>query len=528
MSRNALKASAKRKTSERILKSKSISRSDLVVDDMLAQVVAFAREIRAEEAAPETTHAYPNFKRILQVSGRLIFINDVMALLAAFTCGGFIAWAADIYLFHAGFQPLLDVLSAQQFAIFASLGAMALLWLDTKGHYRQRLPYWEATGHVVLVTFFGFLGAGFLHFAAKSSASSRLWMGLSWALFAIFLFVGRTIARRVLDTHGQWKIPAVVIGTGATAKAAIQAMQREPEMGFDIVAHMPPVSVASLEKPNAWKNVLMTHKASHIFLALEGSEIERNPDAMKAMVRARIPCSIVPPWLGLPSSTLSPHHFMMHDIMMLHDTNRLQLPMPRFVKRGFDVLVSALALVALSPVFLIVMILVKRDGGPAFFIQDRVGMNGKLFGCHKFRSMCVDAEESLKQHLAENPDSAKEWEEFQKLKNDVRITKFGEFIRRTSIDELPQLVNVLLGDMSLVGPRPCMPGQEDFYAEDFSFYESVRPGITGPWQVSGRSRLTFKERVHLESWYARNWSLWMDIVILLKTVPTLLKKDGAF
>ena len=101
-------------------------------------------------------------------------------------------------------------------------------------------------------------------------------------------------------------------------------------------------------------------------------------------------------------------------------------------------------------------------------------------------------------------------------------------MRKTSIDELPQLFNVLKGDMSLVGPRPCMEGQEDFYAEDFGSYESVRPGITGPWQVSGRNELTFKERVNLEAWYARNWSLWLDIVIMLKTIPTVLKRGQAF
>src|SRR6202012_5716487 len=128
----------------------------------------------------------------------------------------------------------------------------------------------------------------------------------------------------------------------------------------------------------------------------------------------------------------------------------------------------------------------------------------------------------------QSPEAAKEWEQFQKLKNDVRITSFGHFIRRTSIDELPQLLNVIKGEMSLVGPRPIMQGQEEFYAEDFSYYESVRPGITGPWQVSGRNHLTFKERVTLEAWYARNWNLWLDIVIMLKTVPTVLKKEQAF
>lgn len=219
---------------------------------------------------------------------------------------------------------------------------------------------------------------------------------------------------------------------------------------------------------------------------------------------------------------------MMHDVVMLHDTNRLNLLLPRFLKRSFDLAVSATALVLLSPVFIVAALCVRSDGGPALFAQARVGKNGKKFQCYKFRSMRVDAEEYLDKYLTEHPEDQEEWNKYQKLKKDVRVTSVGNFIRRTSIDELPQLFNVLKGDMSLVGPRPIMPGQEEFYGDDFVYYESVRPGITGPWQVSGRNRLTFSERVMLESCYARNWSLWMDIVILLKTVPALLKSEQAF
>jgi undecaprenyl-phosphate galactose phosphotransferase len=219
---------------------------------------------------------------------------------------------------------------------------------------------------------------------------------------------------------------------------------------------------------------------------------------------------------------------MMQDVMMLHDTNRLKLPLPRLMKRFVDVTLAGLALICLLPVFLVVTLAVRRDGGDAFFKQARVGRGGQMFQCYKFRSMRADAEDYLVKYLAENPEAAAEWTKFQKLKEDVRVTKFGQFIRKTSIDELPQLINVVLGDMSLVGPRPCMPGQESLYAEDFSFYESVRPGITGPWQVSGRNHLTFKERVALEAWYARNWSLWLDVVIILKTFPTLLNRGQAF
>jgi undecaprenyl-phosphate galactose phosphotransferase len=493
---------------------------------MLGQVVSLAREARQPEIVAEAT-PFPALIDILRMSGRWLLVGDIIALFAAYSSGGIIAWAINMYALQGSFQDLLAFDTLRQFGIFSGLGAMALLWLDMKGHYRQRLPYWETVGHILTVALVGFILGGFVQFAEKESFS-RLWLGLSWSLFGAFLLIGRYYVRDHLESKGRWQIPALMIGTGPTAQGALNALKREPQMGFTIVEQINPKMLNDLARPRAWKRFMLAHGASHIFIALEGSELEKQQASLKAMTRERLPCSIVPPWLGLPSSTLSPHHFMMHDVLLLHDTNRLTLPLPRFLKRGFDILLAGTGLLVLLPLFVVVALVIRRDGGPAFFVQQRVGKDGKTFGCYKFRSMRVDAEKLLEEHLATNPDSAEEWQKFQKLKNDVRITKCGEFIRRTSIDELPQLINVVTGDMSLVGPRPIMPGQEHYYDDDFVFYESVRPGITGPWQVSGRNQLTFKERVGLESWYARNWSLWMDIVIILKTLPALLSKDQAF
>jgi len=516
---------------EPALREQEIPHENLSVPGITGEVINLARELHYHETPvveiADDTSSVQDFAATIRTSGRMLLVSDAIALFSAFLFGGLGAWALNMYALTGSFQNLVGVDSLQELAVFLGLGAMSLLWLDTKGHYRQRLPYWETVGHIVTVALIGFVFAGFVQFAAKN-ASSRLWLGLSWSLFGIFLLIGRALMRRALDLHGLWQVPALLVGDGATAQAARNALTRDYEMGFRIVEQIPSSSLEELKKPNAWRRFLMAHGARYVFLALEGGELERQQTSLKALTRERLPCSIVPPWLGLPSSTLSPHHFMMHDVMLLHDTNRLTLPLPRFLKRSFDILLAGLALTLTLPLFAVVALIVRRDGGPAFFRQQRVGKKGKIFSCYKFRSMRVDAEEILKHFLERNPDSAAEWREFQKLRNDVRVTGFGEFIRRTSIDELPQLINVLKGEMSLVGPRPIMPGQESYYADDFIYYGSVRPGITGPWQVSGRNKLTFKERVALESWYARNWSLWMDIVIILKTVPTLLKKDQAF
>ncbi len=470
---------------------------------------------------------FPDFHSRVRLSGRWLLAADVGALIFSYLGGMLLVLLRNVIEKGSLPHAIFNLVTPQSFTVFWVIGLTSILWLDSRGHYRQRLPYWEAVGHILGAASVGFIASGFIEFASHNNGS-RLWTALCWVMFGLFSLVNRSLVRRRLDKVGLWNIPAIVIGDGSTSKEALKVLSGDKHLGFKILEQLPPSVLSNMKRTNSWKQVLMLHDASYVFLALEGSDIERYQSALKSLPRARVPCSIVPPWLGLPSSTMTPHHFMMRDVMMLHDTNRLKLPLPRLMKRIVDIVGSSVGLFVLMPLFAAVALIIRRDGGPAFFTQPRVGQEGRIFQCYKFRSMRIDAEDALTRTLAEDPAAAEEWNKFQKLKNDVRITKFGEFMRKTSIDELPQLINVLKGDMSLVGPRPCMEGQEDFYAEDFSSYEAVRPGITGPWQVSGRNQLTFKERVSLEAWYARNWSLWLDIVIILKTFPTLLKRGQAF
>ena len=191
-----------------------------------------------------------------------------------------------------------------------------------------------------------------------------------------------------------------------------------------------------------------------------------------------------------------------------------------------DIVAAALALLFLSPALALIAWAIKRDGGPALFIQPRVGAGGTLFGCLKFRTMAVDAEARLETLLAQDPDKAAEWAAYQKLTDDPRITAVGQVLRRTSLDELPQLINVLRGEMSLVGPRPMTDDQKERYGASLDAYVRMRPGITGLWQVNGRNATTFEERARLDDWYARNWSLWRDFVILVRTVREVLVSSG--
>jgi exopolysaccharide production protein ExoY len=198
-------------------------------------------------------------------------------------------------------------------------------------------------------------------------------------------------------------------------------------------------------------------------------------------------------------------------------------------KRAMDVFIASLALFFISPILIMVALIVKlQDGGPIFFVHRRIGFQGRTFGCIKFRTMCRNAEAQLAQYLVANPQAAHEWETSQKLKVDPRVTLAGSVLRRLSFDELPQLVNVLKGEMSLVGPRPITADELRRYGRDAVYYLAVRPGLTGAWQVSGRSDVSYEERVRLDADYCKTWSGAKDMNIMLRTLPVLLFRRGSY
>lgn len=216
---------------------------------------------------------------------------------------------------------------------------------------------------------------------------------------------------------------------------------------------------------------------------------------------------------------------------LLEFENRLKDIKSIFVKRVFDLTLSIIFLPFFLILIFIIGLLIKIDSkGPIFFVQKRVGKNGKLFNCYKFRTMYINSDKILEDYLSKNEDAKKEWETYRKLKSyDPRITKIGKFLRKSSLDELPQIINVLKGEMSLVGPRPALKEEiELIYKELKYFYYEVSPGITGLWQISGRNKLTFKDRVELDTLYVINWSLWLDIVILIKTIKVVILREGSY
>jgi exopolysaccharide production protein ExoY len=208
---------------------------------------------------------------------------------------------------------------------------------------------------------------------------------------------------------------------------------------------------------------------------------------------------------------------------------RRQQIIGRASKRMMDVVLSLLTVLILSPILLIVAIIIKAsDGGPIIYSHQRIGRRGASFGCLKFRSMRPDAAAQLAYLLDNDPAARQEWDATRKLKNDPRVTVVGDILRKSSLDELPQLINVLRGDMSLVGPRPITSEEQSHYGEHITAYFAVRPGLTGRWQVSGRNDVSYQHRVLLDAHYVRNWSFLADLVIMAKTVPALFTQRGSY
>jgi Undecaprenyl-phosphate galactose phosphotransferase WbaP len=253
-------------------------------------------------------------------------------------------------------------------------------------------------------------------------------------------------------------------------------------------------------------------------------------DLIDQLVGADIAVAIVPSLRRLPLYGLSTNYFFGKDLLLLQVRNNLARLPQRIFKRTLDLIGACILVAVLTPLFLLLAFLIwKEDGGPVFFRQSRVGRAGRDFPCWKFRTMVVDAEAQLARWHTENPDLLAQYCESNfKLQTDPRVTRIGAWMRRKSLDELPQLLNVLMGQMSLVGPRPLLRRELDDYGAVISLYERVRPGITGLWQISGRSHTTFAERVSYDEWYIKNWTVWYDMVIVLQTLWVLIRGEGAY
>jgi undecaprenyl-phosphate galactose phosphotransferase len=348
-----------------------------------------------------------------------------------------------------------------------------------------------------------------------------------------------------------WFTPTVVCGSGKNALESALALESNILMGYKVIAlldlNLDESESNSQNSKSIWdyfsnkertysvlpysdatKTQLEKSYSPYFVLALDSDDYIKHRKIVNNLASSHHSMSVIPPLRGLPllGTEISP--IFRHEVLHLRIRNNLENKTARIIKRVFDQIVSGLLLILLSPLFLYLTIRIRMDGGPAYFSQERVGKNGQMFQCYKFRSMQVNAESILQNLLDSDENLSAEWDKDQKLKVDPRITRVGDFLRKTSLDELPQIWNVFKGEMSLVGPRPIRQDEQIKYDDQITYYLETPPGITGLWQISGRNDLEYDTRVDLDTWYVRNWSLGMDIVILIKTFSVVFYRKGAY
>lgn len=404
--------------------------------------------------------------------------------------------------------------------------SLLVIYFAVRGHYTSRVPVWTELRDLLIGVAVGFLCDSYIRVVIYGMPVG-IESVIRWTILAPCLLLVRNIARTVLDELGVWRMRVLIIGDETAAIPTQDAFLSEPRLGYEVVASISLRDAAAAHIHGRGARLLEQHGAEFAVIAIGGDVCGEAARIAEDLSRERVPFALVPAVDGLPVSAFSSHYFFTHDVMLLVYGNNLARPISRFIKTLFDQFVAFLLLLALSPLFLALAFLIRTDGGPVLFGHRRLGENGRHFLCLKFRSMVVNADAVLQEVLETDTRARVEWEATHKLHNDPRITPLGRILRKTSIDELPQLLNVLRGEMSLVGPRPIIDAEVPRYGLDISYYFEAKPGITGLWQVSGRSNTTYDHRVRLDVWYVRNWSLWHDIAILLKTLPAVFKKEGA-
>ncbi|ELC0840482.1 MULTISPECIES: undecaprenyl-phosphate galactose phosphotransferase WbaP [Klebsiella] len=403
-------------------------------------------------------------------------------------------------------------------------------------HYFYRKTFWFELKEILrTLVIFAIIEIAVMAFTTWTF--SRFLYVLTWVFILLFVPSFRMITKRILDLFGYWQRETWVIGSGPNACEAYKAISSERNLGLDIIgfiessggvregATIDGVPVISSELD--WLSSV--DKKTQFIVAVEASQSDiRNTWLRNFMIKGYRYVSVIPTLRGMPLDSTDMSFIFSHEVMIFRVQQNLAKWSSRIIKRIFDIIGSLSILIILSPVLIYICKKVKEDGGPAIYGHERIGKGGVSFKCLKFRSMVINSKEVLAELLDRDEDAKKEWDSTFKLKNDPRITPIGQFLRRTSLDELPQLFNVLKGEMSLVGPRPIITAELERYNDEVDYYLLSKPGMTGLWQVSGRSDVDYETRVYLDAWYVKNWSMWNDIAILFKTINVVLKKDGAY
>ncbi|APT76099.1 hypothetical protein LN42_06680 [Marinitoga sp. 1137] len=436
------------------------------------------------------------------------------------------------------FIPKISIFDrTDPYLIFISSGILIVIYIFKKMYYFESYLFWDELVNIIhSVTIYFFIML--LLAIAKNS-----YMDL-FSLFTISIFfvlvdsVIRYIYRKILKKFNLLKTNVIILGTGELAQIVYDKIKEHPFTMYNFLGFLK----TDFDKNNIVNEnkvlgyideintLIFNNEVEEILIAIPNLSKKELSNIVAKLERNVRKIKYIPDLYGLMS--FSTHIQDLDGILAITAVQELLNPLNLMIKRIFDIVLSIIGIILTSPIFLIIAFLIKKeDGGPIFFKHKRIGKDLKEFEMYKFRSMYPDAEKRLQELLASDEKIREEWFKHFKLKNDPRITKIGKFLRKTSLDELPQLFNVLKGDMSLVGPRPVVRKEVELYYGEEVAKEvfSIKPGITGMWQANGRSDVEdYSERIALDLYYLRNWSLELDFIILLKTIKIVIDKKGAY
>ncbi|WP_407541320.1 undecaprenyl-phosphate galactose phosphotransferase WbaP [Deinococcus radiomollis] len=370
-------------------------------------------------------------------------------------------------------------------------------------------------------------------FAVQRFLPSGLLVIIEWLIILVIGLPIRYVIRSLLIRFKMFGRSVSIIGAGETAHTIIDYLLAHPSYGlvplvaYDDNIELHGKSIKGIKIMGSISQALNAPRTEQAIIGIPSARSDTQQLLINT-VYAVFPITwTVPDLIGVPNQAMQPHN--MGSLASLEIRNNLRSARARLVKRTIDLCGSIIGGALISPILLFIALAIRLDSpGPIIYPARRLGRDGETFSCFKFRSMHQDAEAKLKHLLASDPVLKAEFEATHKLKVDPRVTRVGNFLRKTSLDELPQLANVILGTMSLVGPRPIVQAETEKYGVIYAVYKQVRPGMTGYWQANGRSDTSYEERVGMDNFYVTNWTPWLDLVILLQTVRVVLMGKGAY
>lgn len=501
---------------------------------------ARAVPLQGNRLTADFSHAALNGSRLNRRLALGLMLVDVCAIILAFAGGLMLATAIRQI---AGIGEVSSAFYVQDRAQeLIMLIGLTIAIFSFGGLYRR--SSWEMDEIRRIVAGIGLVALfdAALQFILRDH-NSRLWFMAAYPLAMVMIISLRMGVRQLPFVRDAMTNHIVLIGTGVSPDSLLFEMRESRSapvklmrsLDFEQISKVSSGQLVKIIDDLARARGIPAHRVTAV-LAPDHSEIIEAQTTLELLSAVGRPCSLLLPFKGLARNGLTLQKVVGADMVMAEMRPSAPNPLHYLLKRTFDLVVGGIVLVLVAPILLgVAMLLALTERGPVFFRQLRVGKNGQDFWCYKFRSMRVDAQARLEDLLANDPAARAEWDEAQKLKDDPRITRLGHLIRKTSIDELPQIFNVLTGEMSLIGPRPIIsptipgyPGDKAYYhSPDFQYYAHCTPGITGLWQVSGRSDTSHEERIRLDRWYARNWSVWLDLMILFKTVRVVVFGSGS-